>query len=240
EVQGYVYDAKCRLAELLEATGDQSGADELRTAAEGLRRRFEEAFWLPEAGFYALALDGRKRRVDSITSNVGHCLWSGIVAPDRGARIAERLLAPDMFTGWGIRTMSSEMRAYNPISYHNGSVWPHDTSLVAAGLARYGFRREAGAVLRGLIDATGRLDRHRPPEVFAGFPRRRRGFPPAYRTANAPQAWATGAIILAIRLLLGAEPGAASIATSPIEGAPGLRLTGVDYRGRKVTVGSAD
>ena len=236
EVQGYVYDAKLRLAELLTLTGDEAGGAALRKAAEDLRRRFEDAFWMPEYGFYALALDGRKRRVDSIVSNAGHCLWSGIVAPERAAQIAERLTAPDMFTGWGIRTMSSEMRAYNPISYHNGSVWPHDTCLAAAGLARYGFDREAGTILRGLIDATDHLPRHRLPEVFGGFARRRRGFPPAYPTANAPQAWATGAVVLAVRLLLGAEPAGADLARRPIPDASVLRLEGVAYRGRSLTL----
>jgi glycogen debranching enzyme len=207
EVQGYVYDAKSRLAELARhAWGDERLALRLEQDAAELRERFDAAYWIDgRDGYYALALDGRKRPVDSLCSNMGHLLWSGIVPPERAARIAERLLSPELWTGWGVRTMSSSDRAYNPLAYHRGTVWPHDTSIAAWGLARYGFWEESRALVRALFTAASWFDWSLP-EVFAGFSRRETPFPIAYPTAARPQAWAAGAPVLGLQLLLGLRP----------------------------------
>lgn len=233
EVQGYVFDAKRRVAELFRALGQHERAASLEQEAAALSLRFEEAFWMEDEGFYAMALDGSKRQVTSITSNPGHCLWSGIVSPDRAAKVAERLLAPDMFSGWGIRTMSSRMRAYNPLSYHNGSVWPHDNSLIVAGLLRYGFTAEAKRVSDGILEASAHFPLHRLPELFAGYPRRPGGFPVEYPGAGAPQAWAAGSVVLLLQCLLGLQPGGPGLDPRPLDGVPSLRLEGVPYRGRR-------
>lgn len=201
EVQGYVYDAKLRMAKLYAERGDEAQAVTLRAEARALQQRFHSAFWLPEAGTYALALDGAKCPVDAITSNAGHCLWSGIASPEHATIMAERLLKDDLFSGWGLRTLSTRMGRYNPISYHNGSVWPHDTVLVAAGLLRYGHVEAAHRLLDSIVDAALRFPYHRLPELFAGYPRTRGGSPIPYPDANAPQAWAAGAIVLANELL---------------------------------------
>ena len=207
EVQGYVYDAKRRLAELARhAWSDDPLARRLERDASGLRERFDAAYWVDERdGYYALALDGRKRPVDALCSNVGHLLWSGIVPPERASRIAERLLSPELWTGWGIRTMCSSDAAYNPLAYHRGTVWPHDTSIAAWGLARYGFWEESRALVRALFTAARWFDWSLP-EVFAGFSKRETPFPIAYPTAARPQAWAAGAPVLGLQLLLGLRP----------------------------------
>ena len=203
EVQGYVYDAKRKMADVYRRLGRPRKARRLQQEADELRERFEAAFWMPEEGFYALALDGQKRQVDSIASNPGHCLWSGIVSPKRARLVADRLMSPDMFSGWGIRTLSTEMARYHPLSYHNGSVWPHDNAIIAAGMAGYGFAKEAIRVALAIVDAAVAFPLHRVPELFAGYPRREYSFPVPYPEANAPQAWASGAIILLIETLLG-------------------------------------
>jgi glycogen debranching enzyme len=207
EVQGYVYDAKIRLAELARhAWDDERLALRLEHDAVELRERFDAAYWIEgRDGYYALALDGRKRPVDSLCSNIGHLLWSGIVPPERAARIAERLLSPELWTGWGVRTMSSSDKGYNPLAYHRGTVWPHDTSIAAWGLARYGFWEESRALVRALFTAASWFDWSLP-EVFAGFSRRETPFPIAYPTAARPQAWAAGAPVLGLQLLLGLRP----------------------------------
>lgn len=207
EVQGYVYDAKVRLAEVArEAWDDGPLAARLEREAGELRERFEDAYWIAaRGGYYALALDGKKRQVDSLCSNVGHLLWSGIVSPDRAAALAEGLLSRELWSGWGIRTMSTSDRAYNPLAYHRGTVWPHDTSLAAWGLARYGFWEEARTLVRALFTASQWFDWSLP-EVFAGFSRRETPFPIAYPTAARPQAWAAGAPVLGLQLLLGLRP----------------------------------
>jgi glycogen debranching enzyme len=207
EVQGYVYDAKRGLAELArEVWRDKALADRLDREADELRTRFDEAFWVDErGGFYALALDGKKRRVDSRTSNMGHLLWSGIVQPERVSAVVDQLLSEELWTGWGFRTMASDAAAFNPISYHNGTVWPHDTSLAAWGLARHGYVAEARRVGRALIEAAAHFDWSLP-EVFAGYARDETPFPIAYPTAARPQAWAAGTPILLVRVLLGIEP----------------------------------
>ncbi|WP_280367107.1 glycogen debranching N-terminal domain-containing protein [Nocardia wallacei] len=209
EVQSYVYAAYLARAELAEEFGDQAVAARMREHAAQLRTKFGEAFWLPEKGWYAVALDGRKRRVDALTSNVGHCLWSGIATDEQAAQLIQRLSTPEMDSGFGLRTLASNMGAFNPMSYHNGSVWPHDTAIAVAGLLRY--RHIPGAIelatrlADGLLDAAaafgGRL-----PELFCGFPRSRFSVPVPYPTSCSPQAWASAAPLLLVRAFLGLEP----------------------------------
>jgi glycogen debranching enzyme len=205
EIQGYVYDAKVRTARLArDVWNDGELADRLERQADELKRRFNDDFWLPARGYYALALDGEKESVDSITSNAGHLLWSGIVPEDRAARVAEHLVGDALFSGWGVRTMADGEGGYNPIRYHNGTVWPHDNSLIAHGLARYGFREEAAKIALATLEAAT-FFRYRLPEVFAGYRRTRTSFPVEYPTASSPQAWATGTPLLLLRVLLGLE-----------------------------------
>jgi glycogen debranching enzyme len=208
EVQGYVYDAKRGLAEIAREVWRERGlADRLEEEAEALRARFDEAFWVDDerGGFFALALDGQKQHVDSRCSNIGHLLWSGIVLPERVATVVDQLLSEPLFSGWGVRTMASDEAAYNPISYHNGTVWPHDSALAAWGLARHGYVEGARRIARALIEAAGHFDWSLP-EVFAGYAREETPFPIAYPTAARPQAWAAGTPILLVRILLGIEP----------------------------------
>jgi glycogen debranching enzyme len=180
-------------------------ADDLERDAAELKRRFNADFWLPDREFFALAIDGDGRRVDSLTSNIGHLLWSGIVDEGKAEACARHLLGDRLFSGWGVRTMAVGEGGYNPIGYHVGTVWPHDNSLIALGLARYGYRAEAARIALGILEAaeyfTGRL-----PEAFAGYPRALTAFPVEYPTACSPQAWATGAPLLLLRALLGLEP----------------------------------
>jgi glycogen debranching enzyme len=207
EIQGYVYDAKVRSARLArEIWGDDELADRLEREAEELERRFNEDFWLADRGYYALALDGDKRQVDSLTSNIGHLLWSGIVDEEKAEQVARHLVGPRLFSGWGVRTMAEGDGGYNPIGYHNGTVWPHDNSLIAAGLARYGYRQEAAQVAAAMLEAAEYFE-YRLPEAFAGYSRAKTFFPVEYPTACSPQAWATGAPLLFITALLGLEPG---------------------------------
>jgi glycogen debranching enzyme len=207
EVQGYVYDAKRRTAELArEVWGDPELADRLDQEAGELQARFQEAFWCEErGGFYALALDGEKRRVDSLTSNIGHLLWSGIVPRERADAIVDQLMGDELWSGWGVRTMSTGDAAFNPLAYHNGTVWPHDNSLIAWGLARYGRWAETQRIARRMLTAAGHFG-HQLPEVFAGFSRSATPFPIAYPTAARPQAWAAGTPVLLLQLLLGLRP----------------------------------
>jgi glycogen debranching enzyme len=208
EVQGYVYDAKRGLTEIAREVWRERGlADRLEEEAEALRARFDEAFWVDDerGGFFALALDGQKQHVDSRCSNIGHLLWSGIVLPERVATVVDQLLSEPLFSGWGVRTMASDEAAYNPISYHNGTVWPHDSALAAWGLARHGYVEGARRIARALIEAAGHFDWSLP-EVFAGYAREETPFPIAYPTAARPQAWAAGTPILLVRILLGIEP----------------------------------
>jgi glycogen debranching enzyme len=204
EVQGYVYAALVGRAEIARDTGDERLATELLDRADRLRERFDEAFWLPERGWYAMALDGDKKPVDALTSSLGHLLWTGIVPDERAGRLAELLLGEEMFSGWGVRTLASTMGAYNPLSYHNGSVWPHDTAICAHGLARYGHRVEAAGLAVAMLDAAetfgGRL-----PELFGGFSRDEYPEPVPYPTSCSPQAWASGAPLLLLRAALGLE-----------------------------------
>jgi glycogen debranching enzyme len=206
EIQGYAYDARVRMARLArEVWSDPALADRLEADAAELRVSFDRDFWLPDHGFYALALDGDKKPVPTLTSNIGHLLWSGIVADERVEAIVAHLGGDHMFSGWGIRTLADGQPVYNPIEYHNGTVWPHDTALVAAGFARYGRRQEANRLVVALMEAASHFG-YRLPEAFAGYDRSATRVPVAYPTACSPQAWATGAPLLLLRVLLGLEP----------------------------------
>ena len=208
ELQGYVYDAWLRMAEVFGALDQPERAAELRRRAATLADRFDAAFWDDGFGGFAYALDGDKKRVLSSASNVGHCLWSGIVKPARAQAVVERLLAPDMFSGWGIRTLSSAHAAYNPYSYQNGSVWPHDNGLIAQGMRRYGFGPEAARVARAVSGAAAFFALHQVPELYAGLPREAAPFPVQVLGANVPQAWAAGSAFSFLTALLGLAPDA--------------------------------
>ena len=205
EIQGYAYDARVRMARLArDVWDDPQLAGRLERDAATLRERFNRDYWIEARGHYAIALDAEKRQVDAMTSNVGHLLWSGIVPDDRAATLVKRLMAPEMFTGWGVRTMSASDAGYNPIEYHNGTIWPHDTAIVAEGMRRYGHREAASHLALMLIQAADAFE-YRLPEVFAGFPRSETGAPVEYPTASRPQAWAAGAPLLALRTALGLD-----------------------------------
>ncbi|HEY7756417.1 MAG TPA: amylo-alpha-1,6-glucosidase [Actinomycetota bacterium] len=203
EVQAYVYLAKLRMADVYRSLGRPDDANRLEAAAAELKRRYNEAFWIEDEQFYAEALDADKRQVRTVTSNPGHGLYCGIVDEDKAVPLAKRLLAPDMFSGWGIRTMSKAASAYNPMSYHNGSVWPHDNALIAAGLKRYGFARSTNRVATALFDAAVQADYLRLPELFCGFTRRTPNRPVSYPIACSPQAWAAGSPYLMLQAILG-------------------------------------
>jgi glycogen debranching enzyme len=218
EVQGYVFDAKCRAATIADALGDHARASALRQQAARLRAAFNEVFWCEEESTYALALDGHKRCCRVRTSNAGHCLFSGIASTDRARRVGEQLLGDEMFSGWGIRTLSSIERRYNPMSYHNGSVWPHDNSLIAVGLSHYGFDDLTPVPMTGLFNASLTMDGHRLPELFCGFRRRSGEGPTLYPVACSPQAWASGAVFGLLQAF--------------------LRLS-LDIQGRRLSIGRA-
>jgi len=206
EIQGYVYDAKLRTARLArEVWADPAWADELESQAKRLKASFNRDFWAVERTCFALALDRDKRRVDSITSNIGHLLWSGIVDDDKVPSVVRHLMGDALFSGWGIRTMAVGEGGYNPIRYHNGTVWPHDNSLIALGLYRCGYRDEANRIAIAMLEAAT-FFRYRLPEVFAGYRRGRTAFPVEYPTASSPQAWATATPFVFLRTMLGLEP----------------------------------
>jgi glycogen debranching enzyme len=203
EVQGYVFDAKTRTAALARMRGDVDLADRLTRDAEALRARFEEAFWVEDQRFYAMALDADKKQADAIGSNAGQCLWSGIVSPGRARDVADRLLSPAMFSGWGIRTYAQGQPGFNPFGYHTGTVWPHDTSLAAAGLKRYGFQDEANRLVGQVFEAAQHFGEFRLPELFCGFDREKAPMPVPYPVACSPQAWSAGAAFMFLQTMLG-------------------------------------
>jgi glycogen debranching enzyme len=203
EVQGYAYAARLGAAHLAEALGMRERAEALARQADALRQKFDEAFWCDDLGTYALALDGVKAPCRVRTSNAGQCLFTGIASVERARRIAAGLLGDDFFTGWGIRTVAANEARYNPMSYHNGSVWPHDTALIARGFARYGLEEAAMKTLTGLFDASLFVDLHRLPELLCGFPRRIGEGPTLYPVACSPQAWSTGAVYVVLQSCLG-------------------------------------
>ncbi|HEX5420515.1 MAG TPA: glycogen debranching N-terminal domain-containing protein [Gammaproteobacteria bacterium] len=208
ELQGYVYDAWLRMAEIYDALGSPARGQALRAKAAALFQRFNEAFWDEESSFYAFALDGEKKRVLSAASNAGQCLWSGIVPPERARKVIERLMEPDMWSGWGIRTLSSMHTAYNPYSYQNGAVWPHDNALIALGFKRYGYAEEANRIAEDLCGAGSFFDLNQIPELYAGIHRDASGFPIQYLGANVPQAWAAGSVFSLLQAILGLQPDA--------------------------------
>ncbi len=203
EAQGYVYRAKRTVADVYEAFGDGEVAQRLRTEAEALRAAFNEAFWMPAEETFALALDGDKRQVGSVTSNPGHCLYCEIVDSSKADAVAKRLLAPDMFSGWGVRTLSRDHPAYNPMSYHNGSVWPHDNAIIAAGLKRYGHDDAVVKIADALFDVGTAEPYFRLPELYCGFDRSQHPALVAYPVACVPQAWAAAAPFQLLQALLG-------------------------------------
>ncbi len=205
EIQGYAFAARREIAVVARALGKDDVGDRLERDAELLRNRFEEAFWLEDLGTYAEALDGDKRPCRVRTSNPGHCLYTGIVTPERAALVVGQLLSPEGFSGWGIRTVATGESRYNPMSYHDGSVWPHDNAIIAAGMARYGMTESALRVLESLFDASLYIDLRRLPELFCGFARRHGEGPTAYPVACSPQAWSAGAVFLLLQACLGME-----------------------------------
>ena len=238
ELQGYVYDAWRRTAEVFDALGLSSRAAALRSKAQVLFDRFNTMFWDEEQQFYALCLDPAKRPVMSISSNPGHLLWSGIVPQDRAGAVVRRLMADDMWSGWGIRTLSAAHPAYNPHDYQLGAIWPHDNGLIAMGFKRYGFHAEAARIVRGMVDAGSRFLLHRLPEVFAGTGRADTPFPVQYLGANVPQAWAAGAVFTFVRALLGAgiDLSDDTVSLDPFlpDWLPDLRIEGLHVGRRRV------
>ena len=203
EVQGYVYHAKRQAAQLARLFGESAYADELDQSATALQQNFNERFWCEEIGSYALALDGRKRQCAVASSNAGHALWSGIATPEKAARIADTLLGEDCFCGWGIRTIGKSALRYNPMSYHNGSIWPHDNAIIAAGMARYGFTGKAMQIFSALHEVSLHMDQHRMPELFCGFEKRPGEGPTLYPVACSPQAWAAASVFYLLQACLG-------------------------------------
>ena len=240
EVQAYVYAAYVARAHFATEMGDSDTFERYASKALELRRRFNEDFWLEDRGWYALGLDGDKRPIDALASNVGHCLWAGIVDPERSALVAQRLVSPEMFSGWGIRTLATSMAAFNPVSYHNGSVWPHDNAICAAGLARYGHVEEANRVIQAQLAVAASYD-GRLPELFAGFDRRELAVPASYPTSCSPQAWASAAPLLWLRTVLRLDPWASNdqlwLHPQLPAGIARLRVSGIDVSNRQVTVG---
>jgi glycogen debranching enzyme len=240
ELQGYAYDALGRTARLARKRWhDAAYADRLERRAARLRDAFDDAFWSRERGHYALALDGEKRQVDALTSNIGHLLWSGILSGERAAATVARLMSRELFSGWGIRTMAAGDAGYNPLEYHNGTIWPHDTALIAEGMRRYGYRDDASQIALALLEAA-RAFEGRLPELFAGFERSETAFPVRYPDASCPQAFAAGAPLLALRTLLGLDVRDGELAAAPHlpDGVGVIELRGL-VRGRRADVGAA-
>ena len=208
ELQGYVYNAWIRMAEVFDALGKPERANALRAKASALFDRFNQAFWDEELGFYAYALDGEKKKVLTIASNAGHCLWSGIAPPERAKKVVERLMAPDMWTGWGIRTLSNNNPAFNPYNYQTGSVWPHDNAIIALGFKSYGFSAEAARIAHDISVAASHFPSNQLPELYTAFERDETNFPVQYVGANVPQAWAAGSAFMLTQAILGFLPDA--------------------------------
>jgi glycogen debranching enzyme len=206
EVQGYVFDAKRRMAHLARDRGDADLATRLEAEAGALAARFEASFWVEDQRYYAMALDRDKRPFDAIASNAGQCLWSGIVAPERARDVIDQLLRPSMFSGWGIRTLAADQPGYNPIGYHTGTVWPHDVSLIAAGFKRYGRHEDANRLVGRMFEAAQHFADFRLPELFCGFDRDHSPVPVPYPVACSPQAWAAGSLFLFLETMLGLRP----------------------------------
>jgi glycogen debranching enzyme len=232
ELQGYAYDAKMRGARLARTVWkDPDLADRLERSAADLKRRFNRDFWVAEGKYYALALDEDGTRVDALSSNIGHLLWSGIVDDNRAKAIAGHLMGPELFSGWGVRTLAESAQRFNPIGYHTGTVWPFDNSFIAWGLRRYGFKREAARIAAGILDAATFFD-GRLPEAFGGYDRELTSYPVQYPTACSPQAWSTGAPLLLLRTMLGLEPFGEHLVVDPALPAGIGHLALLDIPGR--------
>ena len=237
EVQGYVYGAYLARAHLARRRGNGALAASYTARAAELKARFNRDFWLEDRGWFAVGLDRDKRPIDALTSNIGHCLWTGIVDEDKAQRVAKHLVSPELFTGWGIRTLASSMGRYNPVSYHNGSIWPHDNAICAAGLVRYGLTDEAHQVMDAVIGA-GTYFGSRLPELFGGFARDDFAFPVGYPTSCSPQAWAAAAPLLFLRGLLRLEPADGHVHLAPSLPAwlDAFTLSGVNVHGGKLDI----
>ncbi|MFI8414641.1 glycogen debranching N-terminal domain-containing protein [Paeniglutamicibacter gangotriensis] len=242
EVQGYVYTAYLARALMAQEAGDEDTKRHYAQRARHLKEAFNRRFWLPERGYFALGVDGAGRTVDSCTSNMGHCLWSGIIDEDKAPAVAARLMEPDMFSGWGVRTLSSAMGAYNPASYHNGSVWPHDNAIIAGGLMRYGFVDEAQRIAIALMQAAELFD-DRLPELFCGLDRAQHPVPVPYPTSCSPQAWAAAAPMHLVRTMLRFDPclGSGKIFIDPVLPADWghLELGNIALGGRRISLSAA-
>ena len=236
EVQGYVYAAKQGMAGVFESLSLDEEAAMLRAEARTLKERVLDAFWMPDERCFAVALDGQKRQVDSVASNQGHLLWARLPDAEQARLVADRLIQPDCFSGWGIRTLASTMGGFNPFGYHTGSVWPHDTTLIAAGFRHYGFDQEASTLTNALIDASRWFEDFRLPELFCGYARADTPFPVDYPVACSPQAWAAGAMVMIATLLAGLEPGTPDAWRAPMAPERTLRLSGVHYRGAQYDI----
>jgi glycogen debranching enzyme len=243
EVQGYVYSAYIARSHFAHEAGDHETERRYIGRACSIRRRFNELFWLPDRGYYAIGIDGEGKPIDSLASNMGHCLWTGIADQDKAESVAGHLLSDEMFTGFGVRTLASNMRAYNPMSYHNGSVWPHDNALIVAGLIRYGFVAEAQRVALGLMDAAKAFD-GRLPELFCGFGRKEFSVPVPYPTSCSPQAWAAASPIQILRSLLRFNPwipyGQTWVAPALPKEFGDLRISGLPLAGGRVDLEVAE
>jgi len=239
EVQAYVYAAYLARADIANAEGDLGIAEIYRGRAEKLKRAFNEQFWLKSDDFVAVALDKDKNQVDSFTSNPGHCLWTGILDHDKAELVADKLLSPQLFSGWGIRTESIQSRKYNPVSYHHGSVWPHDTAITAAGLMKYGFATHAKKVILGLLDVAHHRD-GRLPELFCGFSRDELSIPISYPSACSPQAWSAASPLLLVRAMLSFDPdipaGVVKISPAVPDEIAEITLDGVALGSSRVTI----
>ncbi|HLG01908.1 MAG TPA: glycogen debranching N-terminal domain-containing protein [Acidimicrobiia bacterium] len=239
EVQAYVYGAYVARSHFATEHGDLELAEDLRKKAQALKEAFNRDFWLEEHGWFAIGLDREKRPVDALASNMGHCLWTGIVDTDKARVVADRLVSDELFSGWGVRTIASSMSRFNPISYHNGSVWPHDNAIAAAGLMRYGFVDESHRVMEGLISAAPHFD-NRLPELFAGFSRSHLPFPVSYPTSCSPQAWAAATPLLFLRTMLRLEPDIRNaelrIAPAIPEWAGRIRIDNMPFMGGELAI----
>ncbi len=239
EVQAYVYGALVGRAELAEAVSDAATAEHRRQQAAELKQRFNADFWLDDVGTYAIGLDADKRAIASKTSNAGHCLWTGIADTNHAAAVAASLASPELASGWGLRTLASNNPAYNPLSYHCGSVWPHDTAIAVAGLSRYGHHQLASELADALLEASTFTD-GRLPELFAGFARNDLAAPIPYPSSCSPQAWAAAAPLLLIRSLLGLEPDAANeqirLRRDPGPSLAGFAAKGIPFAGRRLSI----
>lgn len=239
EVQAYVYGAYRAMAYLADVGGLDDSADHWQHRAAELKRAFDAAFWVQDIGTYAIGLDGDKRPIDSVSSNVGHCLWAGIVPDHRAGQVAEILTSPAMSSGWGLRTLSADNPAFNPLSYHCGSVWPHDTAIAVAGLQRYGLEAQATSLRSSLLDAAAALG-GRLPELFAGFGRSELPVPVAYPASCSPQAWAAASTLLLIRSMVGLDPDLprhrVELEAGLASGSPDLQAEGVPLGAGRVRI----